>query len=167
MLTFPLFIVFPVAMVLAAASDVLTMKIPNKISLVLFVAFLIAAPLAGLSWQAIGIHLATGLAVLAVGFALFTRGWLGGGDAKLLAAGALWIGSQNLLAFLFAVTLCGAALCLAVLVYRRIVPTAYVPSAGWLQRLHGKEAGVPYGLAICGGALLLYPQTPLFMALGA
>lgn len=152
-------------MVLAAASDALTMKIPNKISIALVAAFVVAAPVAGLSWQSIGLHVVSGVAVLIVGFALFTRGLLGGGDAKLLAAGALWIGSQNLLDFLFAVTLVGAGLCFAVLVYRRCIPDGLVTGPGWLVRLHGRQSWVPYGLAIAGGALLTYPKTPIFMAL--
>ncbi len=156
-------LLFPAAMVIAAAYDVLTMKIPNKISIALFGAFLVSAPLAGLPLQAIGNHLLTGFVVLVIGFAMFTRGWLGGGDAKLLAASALWMGSQQLLPFLLAVTVCGGGLCLAVLLYR-LIPSRLVTAPGWLVRLHSKEIGVPYGLAIGLGALLLYPKTPHFAA---
>ncbi|MBX9925147.1 MAG: prepilin peptidase [Hyphomicrobiaceae bacterium] len=151
-------------MVVASACDLVTMKIPNKISLVLVAAFLVAAPLAGMSAQTIGAHLLTGFAVLAAGFAMFSRGWLGGGDAKLLAAASLWIGSQQLLMFLLTVTVCGGALCLALVLYRRLVPSSMITSPSWLARLHSKDVGVPYGLAIGLGALMLYPKTPYFAA---
>ena len=46
--------------------------------------------------QAILLHVAAGAAVLAVTFALFAFGWIGGGDAKLAAATALWLGFDTL-----------------------------------------------------------------------
>src|SRR6516162_3635414 len=51
--------------------------------------FVVLAIACGLSPQMILAHMVTGLLVLAVGFALFSRGLVGGGDAKLAAAAAL------------------------------------------------------------------------------
>src|SRR5579862_2467413 len=86
------FLVFPVGMALAAASDLLTMTISNRLMLVLAATFLVLLPFAGLDLHAIGLHVAAGLAVLAVAFFCFAMGWIGGGDAKLAAVIALWFG---------------------------------------------------------------------------
>ena len=166
MIEYPLLLVFPVAMAFAAAFDLLTMTIPNKVSLALVAAFLVVAPLAGLPWGMIGIHIATGAAVLVAGFFMFVRGYMGGGDAKLLAASALWLGFDSLPEFLITVGILGGVLSVVILALRRI-PEIYVPGPAWLVRLHSKDSGVPYGLAIGGAALMMYPHTPWFNALFA
>lgn len=161
----PLLLVFPVAMIFAAAFDLFTMTIPNKISIALVAAFALVAPLSGLPLETIGIHVATGAAMLAVGFFVFVRGWLGGGDAKLLAATALWLGFDSLTSFMLAVGLFGGVLSCVILAFRLYVPSRFVSGPYWLVRLHTKDNGVPYGLAIGAAALWLYPDTRWFSAL--
>ena len=163
MLEYPLLLVFPVAMVFAAAMDVLTMTIPNRISLALLGVFLIAAPLAGLSLETMLVHVGIGLGVLAVGIFLFAMGWLGGGDAKLLAAASLWIGLDNFVMYMAQVAVMGGVLALVILVYRGM-PISALPLPEWALRLHRKGTGIPYGLAIAGAALHIYPQTAWFAA---
>jgi prepilin peptidase CpaA len=165
MFEYPLLLVFPAAMVFAAAFDLFTMTIPNKISLALVAAFVVVAPVSGLPLEIIGTHIATGAAVLAAGFFMFTRGWVGGGDAKLLAAAALWLGFDSLLSFLLSVGVLGGVLSGVILLFRTTVPEAFVTGPHWLVRLHGKGNGVPYGLAIGAAALLLYPETRWYTAL--
>jgi prepilin peptidase CpaA len=167
MLTYPLLIVFPAAMAFAAAYDLFTMKIPNKISIALLVAFLITAAVSGVPLQTTAIHIATAAVVLGAGFFAFLRGWVGGGDAKLLAAASLWFGFDGLLNFFVTVALLGGVLCMGILSYRRMVPDGYVTAPDWLVKLHQKDSGVPYGLAIGGAALLLYPDTLWFNALAS
>jgi len=164
MIEYPLLLVFPIAMTFAAAFDLLTMTIPNKISIALALAFLIVAPLIGLTPTQIGMHAATGFGMLVVGFILFSNGFMGGGDAKLLAASSLWLGFDSLLPFLLAIGILGGLLSVAVLALRRI-PETYVFGPAWLTRLRSKSSGIPYGLAIGGAALWLYPQTQWFAAL--
>lgn len=164
MIEYPLLLVFPVAMAFAAAFDLFTMTIPNKISLALVAAFCVVAPMAGMHWDVIGIHMATGLVVLAFGFFCFTRGWVGGGDAKLLAATALWIGYDSLLQFLLAMGIFGGVLSLVILGYRHY-PQGATFGPPWLVRLHSPESGVPYGLAIAAAALFMYPETQWFSKL--
>lgn len=91
--------VFPIAMFFGALWDLTTMTIPNRLTIALAAAFLLLAPLAGLSLQQMGLHVAAGLAVLVVSMALFGMGWIGGGDAKFVAVIALWIGWNDLLAY--------------------------------------------------------------------
>jgi prepilin peptidase CpaA len=166
MLEYPLLLVFPVAMAFAAAFDLFTMTIPNKISLALVASFAVVAPLSGMPLHEIGVHVACGAAVLVVGFGCFLRGWAGGGDAKLLAASVLWLGFESLPQFLLTVGVLGGVLSIVILAFRK-VPDAFLSGPDWLMRLHGKNNGVPYGLAIAGAALLMYPDTRWFTALFA
>jgi prepilin peptidase CpaA len=165
MLEYPLLLVFPVSMVFAAAFDLFTMTIPNRISILLGAGFLLVAPLSGLPVETIGMHVAAGALVLALGFFAFVRGWLGGGDAKLLAAASLWLGFESLDSFAIAVGLLGGLLSCTILAFRVYVPASLFSGPHWLVRLHGKDNGVPYGLAIGAAALWLYPQTRWFSAL--
>ena len=88
--------IFPGAMALAAASDLLTMTLPNRLAFALAVGFFVVAPLIGLGWSDIGLHLALALVALALTFALFSFGWIGGGDVKLFAATCLWLNPETI-----------------------------------------------------------------------
>jgi prepilin peptidase CpaA len=163
-LEYPLLLVFPAAMAFAAASDLLTMTIPNRVSLLLVAVFLLVAPLAGLTWPAVlANHFAAGGLVLLVGIGMFALGWLGGGDAKILAAAALWLGLDHLLPFLTQTAIFGGLLALSILAYRRF-PAAAMRLPDWALRLHKPGGGIPYGVAIGAAALAVYPATPWFAA---
>ena len=159
-----LLLVFPAAMAFAAMMDLFTMTIPNRISLFLVAAFLLVAPLTGMPWEQFGAHLATGAAVLAVGIVLFAFGIVGGGDAKLLAAAALWIGHQDLLPYCLAVAILAGVLSVVILLYRGILPPLWLANKPWAMRLHDRKVGVPYGLALSGAALWVFPTTAWFAA---
>src|SRR5437868_10927062 len=90
-------LLFPALMAFAAASDLFTMTIPNRISLALVGGFLALALLSGMGLQEILSHVGAGATVLAVTFGCFAFGWIGGGDAKVAAAVALWFGFAHLL----------------------------------------------------------------------
>lgn len=156
--------VFPVAMAFAAANDLFTMKIPNRISLALIAGFLVAAFFTGMPLNTIGIHLVLGMLVLVATFALFSMNMLGGGDAKLMAAGALWMGPEHIIEFLAYVTIFGGVLAMVVLAYRKYIPAAALQLPGWAQRLHVEGSGIPYGIAIAASGLKLFPATDLFRA---
>lgn len=161
-----LLLLFPLLMIYAAAMDLLTMRIANWISVTLVVSFVLVAVLAGAPLQSIAIHLGVGIAALAATMVLFQLRLLGGGDAKLLAAAAVWIGYQQLIPFAIWVTLFGGALAVAMLAYRS-VPAGAFPLPDWALRLHKPGGGIPYGLAISAGALIVYPATtiPVLLAL--
>ena len=76
---------FPALMIVAGAGDVLSMRIPNWLTVLVAVTFLPLALWAGLPPTVLLIHVATGIVALAGGFLLFSLGVIGGGDAKLLA----------------------------------------------------------------------------------
>src|ERR1041385_9347264 len=93
-------VLFPALMAFAASSDLLTMTISNRVSLILVGGFFVLAVWSGMPLADIGMHVAAALAVLVVTFTFFARGWIGGGDAQLPAAAALWLGFDQLLNYL-------------------------------------------------------------------
>ena len=159
--------VFPALMAFAASSDFVTMTISNKVSLALVAGFLALALLTGMTLSDLGWHVAAAALVLVVAFVFFARVWIGGGDAKLAAATALWLGLDKLLSYLIDASLLGGALTL-VLINLRLVPLpAMLQGRGWAERLHDKDGGIPYGIALAVAALLVYPDTMWMKALGA
>jgi prepilin peptidase CpaA len=158
--------IFPGAMALAAATDLFTMTVPNRIALVLVAGFLVAAPLVGLGWPEIGLHFGLAVAALVVTFTLFSFGWIGGGDAKLFAATCLWVGPAALLGYSIYAALIGGVLTLALIFWRQVPLPAMLNGQCWLVRLHNPKEGVPYGIALAAAGLLVYPQTPFMAALG-
>ena len=158
--------IFPGAMALAAATDLLTMTVPNRLALALGALFFLVAPLAGLDWQDIGLHVALALAALALVFVLFSCGLIGGGDAKLFAATCLWLGPEAVLPYTIYAALIGGALTLLLLFWRGLPLPVMLSSQGWLVRLHSPKEGVPYGIALAASGLLVYPDTAFMAALG-
>ena len=159
-----LLVIFPGLMAYAAASDLLTMTIPNKLSLALVAAFAGFALAGTLAWDAVLMHVAAGTVVLVLCFAMFTFGWIGGGDAKLAAAIALWLGFAVLLEYLLLAAIAGGALTLAILCLRGTPLPAFALHWQWLSRLHDRDSGVPYGIALAAAALVVYPHTPIWHA---
>ncbi len=159
-----LLLIFPAAMAFAGAMDLLTMTIPNRISIVMCVSFLITAAFFGIPADVIAWHVAAGALMLGIGIGMFAMGWVGGGDAKLLAAGALWLGFEQLPAFLLITGVVGSFLMLAIVCFRAY-PAAALPIPEWALRLHRSHVGLPYGIAIGAAGLLVFPYSPLFRAL--
>jgi prepilin peptidase CpaA len=157
---------FPATMAFAASSDLFTMTIANRVSLVLVGGFFVLAALTGMSPAAIGWHIGAGAAVLVVSFGLFSCGWVGGGDAKLAAATALWLGFAHLLDYLLYASIFGGALTLVLIQFRMLPLPRLLAGREWVERLHRTGGGVPYGIALAAAALLVYPHTEWLAALG-
>jgi prepilin peptidase CpaA len=153
-------------MAFAASTDLFTMKISNRIPLVLAAGFCALAALDGMPPADVGNHLAAGAAVLVVCFVFFSRGGIGGGDAKLAAATALWLGWAQLYEYLLYASLFGGALTLLLLEFRKRLLPPLLAKQAWLARLHEPNGGVPYGIALAAAALLVYPSTAWMMAAG-
>ena len=152
-------LLFPALMAFAASSDLFTMTISNKLSLALAAGFFLLVIVTGMGFAAIGMHLAAAALVLVVAFILFTQGWIGGGDAKLAAAAALWFGFGYLLDFLVYASLLGGALTLILIQFRRWPLPGLLARQHWIMRLHDKAGGVPDGIALAAAALIVYPKT--------
>lgn len=160
--------VFPAAMAFAAASDLVSMTISNKISLTLVAVFFLLAIWSGMGLEQVGMHVLAGFVLLAVGFVLFSFGWIGGGDAKLMAATALWFGwSFHLVEYILVSAILGGELTIVLLLLRGRPLPAFFHKTEWVLRLHDEKTGVPYGIALAAAALTIYPQTYwMFEALG-
>jgi prepilin peptidase CpaA len=155
---------FPAAMALAASMDVVTMTIPNRVCAALAIGYVILAFAVGLPAQAILINVSCGAAVLAAMFAMFAKGWVGGGDAKLAAAIALWLGWGALLDYSLSAAIYGGALTIFILLGRRFVLPVWLSRHAWIARLHDSKTGVPYGVALAAAGMMIYPHTEIWRA---
>jgi prepilin peptidase CpaA len=153
-------------MAFAASSDLLTMTISNRLSLALAAGFLLLTLVTGMSLAAVGLHLAAGLLVLAVAFVLFAQGWIGGGDAKLAAATALWFGFDFLSEYIVYASIFGGVLTIVLIQFRRLPLPAVLARQLWINRLHEQGGGVPYGIALAAAALVIYPKTGWMTGMG-
>ncbi|WP_244622851.1 A24 family peptidase [Microvirga brassicacearum] len=156
---------FIAAVLWAGAADLVTMKIRNGLVLFLIAGYIILAPLSGIAWLDIGWSIAVAAGVLACMFVLFGLGWIGGGDAKLAAVIALWLGADHALAYILYTALFGGILTIVLLQFRLMVLPLQCLTVPWIMRLHAPETGVPYGVAITAAALFIFPATHWMKAL--
>ena len=157
-------IFFPAAMALAASMDLITMTIPNRVCAAVAIGYFILAVAVGVPFGVILIHLSCGAAVLVAMFTMFALGWIGGGDAKLAAATALWLGWGMLFDYGATAAVYGGALTLVILLARRFVLPTWLSRHEWIARLHDRKTGVPYGIALAAAGLMLYPHTQIWQA---
>jgi prepilin peptidase CpaA len=155
-------VIFSAAMIFAGVRDLTTMTIPNWLTLTLALAFLIAAVATAMPLAEIALHLAVGFAVLLVGMGFFAKGWIGGGDAKLMAAIGLWVGWTQAIPYFVTASIFGGALTLLILGFRTLPLPAFFVRQPWLLRLHDRGEGIPYGLALAAAALIIFPETDIF-----
>jgi prepilin peptidase CpaA len=145
--------------VFAAYGDIKTLQIPNALVAAVAVLGLLRLIVIG-DLNAAFYTVGASFAILVVTFLLFWRGFLGGGDAKLVPATVLLIGYHDLASFLLLMSICGALVSLIILVIHRYLPlwlgprlTVLVPNA---------RLALPYGVAIAGGGIVtLFFQSSL------
>ncbi|HEY2731847.1 MAG TPA: A24 family peptidase [Polyangia bacterium] len=147
--------------VIGAVWDLAKRRIPNLVTGAAAVLGLVAQ-LVDRGW----LSAASGLVAAVVSVALLYRPWaaggIGGGDVKLAAAVAIWVGLGSMIRYALAVAAAGGVVALAMYFSSRkairqdvrtnltlaalqqTLPTVEVPAAG--------RASVPYGLAIAAGA---------------
>jgi prepilin peptidase CpaA len=162
MLSIVILLLFPALMAYAASSDLLTMRIANWLVLLIAALYFALALIAQLPWSEIGASVAAAAIVLAIAFAFFAFGWIGGGDAKLVSATTLWVGFGLLLQYVIYAALLGGALTMLILTFRGRTLPIWAMKHAWIERLHDRKTGVPYGIALAIAALLIYPQTAIF-----
>lgn len=141
---------FCLMLITAATMDVMTLRIPNWLNIAIALLFLPAAYLGGMPLGVFGCHLAVGAIMLLAGIVLFAAGAFGGGDAKLLAAAALWLGCAALMPFLLWTSIWGLGLAL------------WMGARGWASGRRGRallRTGVPYGVALATGAIMALPTS--------
>ncbi|NIF86064.1 hypothetical protein F3J24_21535 [Comamonas sp. Tr-654] len=158
------------ALACVVVSDLLYRRIANRLLLVLLTFWLLCTCIqlfqGNLDLASLAIGAGIALAVLIAGYLLFAIHWMGAGDAKLMAVLCLWMADQSLL-FMMVTALVGGLLALMlplVLAIERGIAWALMHIDGWLPRPtvplpHALREqplpGIPYGLAIAAGALLV------------
>lgn len=159
-------VVFPLLMAFSAFTDLFTMTIPNRVSLLLVAAYFALAAYLPLPWETVAWHVSCGVAMLLLTFVMFHLRWIGGGDAKLAASTALWLGWEHLLDYGLVASLAGGLLTLVIIeMRRRDLPKSWL-SVDFIARLAEKNGGVPYGVALAAAGLLVYPHTLVWSRLG-
>jgi len=154
-----LILFFPFLMAYAASSDIFSMTISNKVSLALMIGFVLFSYGLGFNLADFAWHWALFVLVLVVGFALFSFGVIGGGDAKLAASTALWLGWEHTLVYIMFASLLGGALTLILLQVRSGLLPNWIENQAWAKKLHRADHGVPYGVALGAAAVIVYPST--------
>ncbi|MGI9392199.1 MAG: A24 family peptidase [Parvibaculales bacterium] len=146
-------------LVLISFFDLLKLRIPNLAILVLLGAFPFYGLWAGLSAVDFLIHFAVAFACFFAFAVLFYCHIMGGGDVKLIAAIALWLGFPHVFPFLLATALAGGGLAVFSLLFR-IAPDYWLSPFPFLARLKKRWRHIPYGIAISiGGILTFYKIT--------
>jgi prepilin peptidase CpaA len=155
---------FPALMALSASMDLLTFTIPNRICVSLALGYLVLAAPLGVPAADILLNMSCALAILALAFVMFNLGWVGGGDAKLAAATAMWLGWSSILDYGVAAAIFGGVLTLIILGARMAPLPAGLGRVPWVARLHDSKSGVPYGIALAAAGLMQYPGSGIWAA---
>lgn len=154
---------FLVLCIYAALRDVETLTISNGLNCIIAFLFLPAIIVAAPGWDVVGGHLLAGGIAFVISVLLFVFGVFGGGDAKMIPGVMLWLGPEAAWPFVTAMAVIGGGLALCVILARRFVPAHAAP--GFARETMTAGNGVPYGVAIAGGAILSASYSPLLSVL--
>jgi prepilin peptidase CpaA len=153
----------PALMVVAAATDVMSFRIPNWLTILIAILFFPMALATQMPLAEFGSHLLAGAILFAVGYALFALGLFGGGDSKLMAAAGLWFGTAQTLPFLIMTALAGGLLAAGIMFWSvfMVMWDFHDPVAGTVidKGIRKMKPKLPYGFAFAVGAILAFPQS--------
>jgi prepilin peptidase CpaA len=159
-LSYALVAPLPLGLLWAMATDLHRFEIPNRIPIILAGAFLFASLASGQDLLIILRQCGIAAAFLLLGLLLFSRGIVGGGDVKLLAACVPWLAPGQLLPFLFWMAVFGGFIGLLAIAIRRLPAPYGLADNAWLSRFKASDK-IPYGLAIGCAGLITLPRIPL------
>ncbi len=151
--------VLPTLMIVAAASDVTSLRIPNWLTALTAVAFFPMAWITGMPLVEFGYHLLGGLILFVAGYILFALGLFGGGDAKLMAAAGLWFGTAQTIPFLFLTVFAGGVLTIVVVSWAAVTMWSELNGSKFHHKISQLKPKIPYGFALAVGAILAFPQS--------
>ncbi len=141
----------------AAWSDLKFLKIPNILSILLAVSFVVVGifvlPFEDYLWR-----LFVGVAAFTIGFVIYLSGAIGGGDIKFIAAMLPFVAWADLLSFMFLISI----MSLAGVAIHKLVGKLKLAPKGWKSWNSGRK--FPFGFSLAG-ALLYYGGFNVFMAL--
>jgi prepilin peptidase CpaA len=136
-----------ILLLVAAYSDVTTLKIPNLLCAAVTLLGIIRLILIGnikIALYTVGVS----LLVFIAGSAMFVHKFIGGGDVKLISATALLIGYRGVIGFLLLLVICGVIQCT-------------------IQYIIAGTASVPYGITIAvAGSVMLWIQNTSSKTMG-
>lgn len=156
---------FGAATLRAGLGDLATLRIPNRLTLLMLAVWAVMAPLAGMPLTDMALAAACAAGLFILGYLCFALGWIGGGDAKLATVMALWLGAGQVVPFLLLTALFGGVLTLILLQFRMLPLPLALAGRGWAERLHAPANGVPYGVAIAAAGLTVFRDTHWLSAL--
>ncbi len=152
----------------ASISDFKGLKIPNYISIIIAILFLLGFSIDYLlGGQVITVlykHVFAATIVFIITLGMFAGGIIGAGDSKLLSAFALWTGLTGLMSLIFWMACAGGLLGLAALYIRNKKPVKHPEDGSWIAKLQEGESAVPYGIAITSGAFIAFIQVGYYRA---
>jgi len=150
-------VLFAVALVYAALSDIVRFRIPNWLCLSIASLFVVYGVFSGLVMGEFALRILAGGGALVVGFALYSLGLFGGGDAKLMAASVPWFRFTEILEYVLLVAVLGGILAVVIILVRKAnVPIpSRLASQSWMGRLLAEKSGIPYGVAISLAGLIM------------
>ena len=153
--------IFPALALYAALHDFRHYRIPNRLNLAIFASFFPVALLLGMPWDVMLWHVigfATVFGLMFVTYMLFGGGKFGGGDAKMIAAAAIWIDWGHLLDYGLMVALAGGVLAVIMWLWRTLQIEYHVWMQGdtALRKVMSHQVKLPYGAAIAAGGIYAY-----------
>lgn len=152
----------------SAVSDFKSMTIPNIYAGCIILAFVPAYAADALSGEGLEFffswksHLLSAAIMFGLTFVLFSFRVIGAGDSKLCSAFALWVGMPGMAAFLFYMTVVGALLGIATKIMNKRKLVVNPKEGSWIAKAQEGHMGVPYGIAICVGAIVAFYQLGYF-----
>lgn len=157
---------FAALVLTGAVRDLISYTIPNWISVAILALLPVAILAADVTLATAGLHVAIGVGVLIAAMAMFAFRWIGGGDAKLLAAASFWMGWPAVMDFMLWTALTGGVLAVILMSMRRApLRPLVLLGPSWLVKLSEPGGAAPYGVAIAAGALMALPKSPLLSGL--
>lgn len=135
-----------------AVIDMRSRHIPDRISLAVALVWVMYVLTDNTGWQS---GLIAAAIVFAIGFVLFERGFVGGGDVKLLTVVSLWASTELVLPMTLIIAIAGVFVSVAVWIHVRGLDFF---SLGWRPQKTGDQAErlyAPYAVAILMGAIFV------------
>ena len=161
---------FPALLVYAAATDAVSRRIPNWVSGVLLLGFLVLAVASGMGWATFGMSMGVGALAFAFGFTMFGLGQMGAGDAKLITATVPWFGfTVGAMEYAILFSLLGVLITIPFMLRRFQQVEMLLASNALSAKLIGKSKHrreTPYGVAIAAAGLLMVPSLAKLHGLG-
>lgn len=154
--------VFPLLIMSAGIADYASLQIPNWLNGLIAASIMPFVLLSGMPVEIFAWHVAAAIVTFLVGLVLFFMRLIGGGDVKMLAACALWVGWAPLPGFLVLTLVAGGVLAMGTLAWTSVNHLMKSRQDGepfWLRAATNTRVQLPYGLAIAAGGTMIFPAT--------